>query len=295
MTAKILLRTKVSAAEAETFIGRMLTTESFDALVTGDADVFKPNGQRLCSLVKGAISDGVYEGAREALEHLRSYKSLNRGLYAGGHRALHRRQDGTLSSTTVTVDADGNEMAVSSAIVGFFERTPRMPFCRATAFTQNEPSRWRTLLPLAQAVAKAFSARVPDRYAAQMREAQRTHPAYVISGTPFTTMTVNNTVRGACHRDAGDLKEGFGCISAMRIGSYGGHFLVFPEYRVAVDIGPNDLLLFDPHEMHGNTPMVAASVGAQRISVVYYFRNGMQECLAPEAEARRAAEARGHL
>ncbi len=65
-----------------------------------------------------------------------------------------------------------------------------------------------------------------------------------------------------------------GCISAMRVGSFDGHFLVFPEYRVAVDIGPRDLLLFDPHEMHGNTPMTCASEGAERVSVVYYYRSG---------------------
>lgn len=295
MTTAVQLRTKIGAELAEsTFLGKMLTEDSYTLLVTGDTDVFKPDGKRLGSLIKNAIPQGVYDHASEALLHLKGYLSSNRATYAGGYRAKRLREDGTQSSTNVAVDSDGNELKVASSIIGFFERSPRMPFCRQTAFTAHELERWRTVVPLAQCVAGAYLDRTPEHFRRHNEVAGRTEPSFVIPGTPFTTMTVNNTVRGACHRDAGDLKEGMGCISAMRLGSFDGFFLVFPEYQVAFDIGPNDLLLFDPHEMHGNTPIKHASEDAQRVSIVFYYRAGMEKCLSPAEEQERAKK-RGKL
>lgn len=293
MTSKVQLRSKTSPAAAALAIGCMLTEASYDTLFTGAVDVYKPDGKLLAAIIKDAIPDDVYAGARDGLQRLRSYTSDNRGTYAGVRMIRALRRDGSQGNGVRAVDDDGKRVVVASSIVGFFERTPRHPFCRPTRFVMTEPERWATLIPLAQRVADAYRAHSPAPYDAQQAIASTTHPAYVIPGTPFTTLTVNHTVRGACHRDAGDLKVGLGCISAMRIGSFDGFHLAFPEYRVAFDIGPNDLLLFDPHEMHGNTPMKHASEGAERISVVYYFRAKMTECLSPEEELERAKQARG--
>src|SRR6266705_3309277 len=79
---------------------------------------------------------------------------------------------------------------------------------------------WETLRPLLMAVAAHLQAHVPDRYAAQLAEADRTDPAWVVPGTPFTTVTVNNTWPTGVHTDKGDLDAGFSTITCLRQGPY---------------------------------------------------------------------------
>lgn len=148
-----------------------------------------------------------------------------------------------------------------------------------------------------QETARVFEQHAPERYAKQLEAAKRTHPAYVIPETPFTTLTVNNCVSGGYHTDAGDYEPGFGCIAVFRRGSYRGCLLGFPAYGVAVDLKDRDVLLFDPHEVHGNTPF-EDTVGFEgedweRISIVFYFREKMLECLSPAEELERAKRIRG--
>ena len=100
---------------------------------------------------------------------------------------------------------------------------------------------------------------------------------FVVPETPFTTITVNKTFRTAAHRDAGDLHEGFSNLTILTNGKrYSGGMLVLPEFRVAVNIRPGDLLLINNHfGIHGNTPIVLEEDGAERYSIVAYFREGM--------------------
>jgi hypothetical protein len=121
----------------------------------------------------------------------------------------------------------------------------------------------------------------------------------VIPGTPFTTLTINNCVSGGFHTDAGDFEPGFGVIAVLRRGSYRGCLLGFPAYGVAADLQDGDVLLFDPHEVHGNTPYEGC-VGEEgkdweRISVVFYYRKKMVDCLSPQEELQRAKTLRGAL
>lgn len=292
MTARIFLKTKTSHEEAERlFLGHHLDNSSYDILATGDCCIYKPDGSVLCALRKRAVSEEIQQASSEALLFLRRYKSDNRGVYAGGVRVP---KDGSKTGRIVDPET-GEPMVVASAIVGYFDRYPRIPFCRETAFTAGEVERWQTLLPLAQRVGDVMREAVPARWQAQMDVVARTTPEFVISGTPFTTLTVNNTVRAACHYDKGDLKQGFGCITALRTGRFHGFYLVFPEYRVAVDIENGDVLLFDPHEMHGNTAMHKVDPDAERVSVVYYYRAKMAECGTAAEERERAKMLRGAL
>ncbi len=186
---------------------------------------------------------------------------------------------------------------IRSAIAGNFDRNPRFPYCRETIFSTSNPEEWKACEPLIQEAARVFEANVAERYAAQAEAAKKTHPAYVIPSTPFTTITVNNCVSGGFHTDAGDYEPGFGVITALRRGQYRGCLLGFPAFGVAVDLQDRDVLLFDPHEVHGNTPFEDC-VGEEgtdweRISIVFYFREKMLECLGPAEELARAQKLRG--
>lgn len=101
-------------------------------------------------------------------------------------------------------------------------------------------------------------------------------------------MTVNNTYSTGVHKDAGDLPEGFSCLSVLRRGIYDGGVLVFPEFRVGVDLQDGDAIYMDPHEWHGNTQIEKLSPDAERISCVLYYRTRMRECQDPDSELAKA-------
>ena len=140
--------------------------------------------------------------------------------------------------------------------------------------------------------AQVYKKEAPLRFKRQMDVAKKSHPAWLIADTPFSTVTINNTVPAAYHVDGGDLKDGLGVLLAMEKGKFDGFELVVPEYRVAVRLQARDVLLFDPTIWHGNIPPYnttgVAGEDWYRISVVLYYRAGIVGCGSPEEELERA-------
>jgi hypothetical protein len=178
---------------------------------------------------------------------------------------------------------------VFSGIAGWYDRYPRIPYGRATSYTQNHPEKFKMSYPFLQTLAKGFKELLPWRYANQMEAAKKLDPCYLVPETPFTTITVNKTFRTAAHYDAGDLTTGLSNLLVLsNNGNYTGGYLIAPEYRVAVNVRPGDLLLINNHEvMHGNTPIVLQDETAERISLVCYFREKMLELGSKEYEDTR--------
>ena len=168
---------------------------------------------------------------------------------------------------------------VFSGIAGWFDRYPRIPYKRATSYTQNSYDKFKMAFPFLQTLSKGFKELLPWRFHNQMEAAKKIDERFLVPGTPFTTITVNKTFRTACHRDAGDFAEGLSNLLVLsNNGNYSGGYLVFPEVRVAVNVRPGDLLLVNNHEViHGNTPIVLNDDVAERISLVCYLREGMLE------------------
>lgn len=169
--------------------------------------------------------------------------------------------------------------AVWSGIAGFFDRYPRIPYGRATAFTEKNPEKFAMGFPFLQKLSEGFKQLLPNRYAKQLEACTKLDSKFVVPGTVFTTITVNKTFRTAAHRDAGDLNEGFSNLTVVsNNGKFRGGYLVLPEYKVAINIRPGDLLLVNNHEgIHGNTEMIVEDPEAERISFVCYFREKMLE------------------
>lgn len=289
------LRSKRADAEVAPLLGKLAGERDFGVLLTESARVYKPNGELLLAYLRAGKTEVNANAAYPFLHALRSSTTRNRGMYGGQGRQTAIKSDGTKSKTTTTAP-------VRSVIVGNFDRYPRIPFCRQTALATQHPQEWAKCLPMIQEVARLMQKHAPARYEAQARVAASTHPAYVLPSTPFTTLTVNNTVAGGYHTDAGDYKPGFGVMSVLRRGKYRGGLLVVPAYGIAVDMQDRDVLLFDVHEVHGNTPLVGEGPacepengGHERISVIYYFREKMPECLSPAEELERAKHLRGAL
>lgn len=168
---------------------------------------------------------------------------------------------------------------VLSGLAGWFDRYPRIPYGRATAYTQNQYDKFKLSFPFLQTLDRGFAELLPIRHAAQRAAADAIDPAFVVPGTVFTTITVNKTFRTAAHRDAGDFSNGLSNLLVLsNNGNYSGGYLVLPEVRMAIDVRPGDLLLVNNHEyIHGNTPITLLDESAERISLVCYLREKMLE------------------
>jgi hypothetical protein len=181
--------------------------------------------------------------------------------------------------------------SVFSGVAGWYDRYPRIPYGRATSYTEKQPELFKLAYPFLQSLNRGFKELLPWRWNNQKVAADKLDPRFLVPKTVFTTITVNKTFRTACHRDAGDLESGLSNLLVLGTGEYTGGYLVFPEYRIAVNVRPGDLLLVNNHEIiHGNTPIVLNNPdnpSCERISVVCYFREKMLELQSYDYEMLR--------
>lgn len=178
---------------------------------------------------------------------------------------------------------------VNSGIAGWFDRYPRIPYGRATSYTEKNPEMFALSYPYLQTLARKFEELLPERYGKQIEFTNNIDPKFVVPETPYTTLTVNKTFRTAAHRDAGDFTKGFSnisCISPDGKKSWDGCLFVLPEYRIAVELHPGDLLLVNNHDgIHGNTQILGDD--PIRISIVAYAREKMANLGSFEYETLR--------
>ncbi len=238
---ELRLRSKIDPETLDAQKGKILTPHDYDILLTSQARILKPDGKPLAIYLPGTLDTGLLDETYGVLHSLRSQETDNRGLASGSQRVKYNE-----ASTR------SRSKLVRSAIIGGFDPAPPFRYCRLTAWTGKETEKFSSLLPIFDAIGSKFAEHVPERYAVQMGKVNKTHPDWRIGDTPFTTITVNNTYPTGVHTDAGDLAEGFSTLAVLRRGSYSGGNLVFPEYRVAVDMKHGDVLLMDAHEWHGN-------------------------------------------
>ena len=286
----VRLRSRISTEEMDEKVGRILEPDDVNIMLTGPAYVRKPNGRPLCVYLPGVMAEAATEEVYEILHGLRNEVTRNRGLASGAPRIRRQGQK--------RVEA----MEVPSSIVGAIDPVGIYRYCRLTAWTGSNLPQWERLQPFLQEIARNLERYVPDRFERQLEEARKAKPEWVVPGTPFSTVTVNNTYPTGVHTDKGDLEEGFSTIACIRRGSYTGGTLCFPEYRVGVNMQDGDLLLMDAHEWHGNTAIVCAcgekrkrcceACGAERISTVAYFRTKVAECGTADEELGKAVAVR---
>jgi hypothetical protein len=167
--------------------------------------------------------------------------------------------------------------SVMSGIAGYFDRYPRLPYGRATAYTEDNPDKFALCYPYLHKLNDQFRELIPARWKAQNEQASRLDDRFRIDGTVFTTLTINHNWRTACHRDAGDLTAGFSNICGVTgpegKGWRGGQFIL-PEYRIAINLQPGDMLLVNNHGgIHGNDELIGED--NDRMTIVAYFREKM--------------------
>ncbi len=179
--------------------------------------------------------------------------------------------------------------SVMSGIAGFFDRYPRIPHGRVCAYNEKNPEKFALAFPYLRKLNNQFKELLPIRWTNQRREADKVDSRFLVDETVFTTLTVNHNWRTACHRDAGDLHEGFSNICGITgpegKGWKGAEFLL-PEYRIAVNLQPGDMLLVNNHGgIHGNDALLGDD--NDRLTLVCYFREKMVELKSWDYEMLR--------
>ena len=296
----IKLQPVMTEEEANNLIGTHLDEGKIHHLVMEDTEVFKENGELLCILKKNVVPEMTLENARAPFRKAIS-PSNNRGSAAGeignlysigdkigsavigeirGNQYRALLKNGTLSKTMHAIPVD-------SSVIGYMDRYPRIPYCRTTAFSQKFFNEYNMCVPYIKCIDDVFKNYAPHRYKIQKAMADASSQDFIIKDTAFTTVTVNKNFRTAAHKDAGDLKEGFGNLGVISRGKYDGFYTVLPKYGVGLNIGHGDVALFDVHEVHGNTEPKKITY-YERISVVCYYREKMIYCGTKQYELDRA-------
>ena len=301
-----LQKAALTDEDCDQLAGHSLEDNAYDVLFDGDCDIYKPDGSLLARLRQRVLPEdmcerafpvwadaahdttnrgyagGVIESQEEADELARSRGGIG-ARFTSATRIRPIRKDGTVSNTEVA-------KTVQSGIVGYFDRNPRYPYCRLTAYNLEHPRRFISVIPFIQRVDAEFMALAPRRHHAQMRYVRKTSPDFTIHGTAFTTVTVNRNFQTAVHKDVGDLRQGFGVMSALRRGRFSGCYFCFPKYRVALDMKTGCVLCADVHEWHGNTPIRGNKGMFERVSLVFYYREKMRRCGSAIEELSRAKQ-----
>lgn len=181
--------------------------------------------------------------------------------------------------------------SVMSGVAGYYGRYPRIPWGRACSYNEKNPELFTKSFPFLRSLNLKFQELLPERWAAQKRATNKIDRRFVIDNTVFTTLTVNHNWRTAAHLDAGDLGPGFSNICGFGKGWAGGE-LIAPEYRVAFNIQPGDMLFVANHTaIHGNNELrpLPGMEEPDRLTVVSYFREDLFDIKSWEYEALRRA------
>lgn len=176
-----------------------------------------------------------------------------------------------------------------SNVLGAIDRGSRFPYGRLSGTTQRHFHRFKKFSTIYAAADEGFRTLFPEKWK-RVNEIISTvrDPLYSLFGTAFTSITLNFNFRTAFHLDKNNLKGGLAALTVISRGEYKGHYLVFPQLKLAFDVRDGDLIISDTQTLlHGNTEMVRETKDAERISLVFYSREGMTKLEDLECESCR--------
>jgi hypothetical protein len=246
--------------------GKSLDRSHYKVLVDQDEDVLgvRPDGTLQFKVLRNRIDHEMEKTARRIFRFASSPGSAAERKVASGFQ---------------------KDPGASSIVMGYFDRSHRQPFCRPCSFNIQHPELFDRLRPYIGKVDEVFRGDedLKEFYEIQQGAVSKTVPDWIIKDTPFTTITVNRNWRTYAHPDEGNLAGGFSAMTCMTSGMGGGGELIFPKFECAIQVRNGDILYADTHHLHGNTEFLAMAGMYERITAVFYFRDGMTQGL-PKAE-----------
>ena len=293
MKVKPLLSKKETKKRYE---GQFVTDDDYDVIITEDTDAYDAKtGQLLFKFRKKvipeetcAIAHSIYDDIDEKMPY-----SLTRNK-AAGPPSLERWQavrDDVVD--IIPVSATTGRLVLKNGKVN------KTPYCNPvrsytagynywryhggkvlkTGFTKKYPEKWEESLPFFQAIYTHLKRELPEVHNLHKTQCDK-HRNYTIPGTNLTTVAINVNYDSSFHLDTGDLPDGYSTLTVLEVDGYKGGFLVFPRYRVAVDIREGDVLLNQSHKLyHGNSPITPTTPGGKRISFVTYLKKKIADAI----------------
>lgn len=275
----------LSDAEVEALRGTLPKVTHYEHLVQEDAIVFDSTGVILARLVTECLSNKVVAEAAPLFRTVHGDLS-NRGSVIHKHTMMNRvRGDGSLSFSKAVppsiVRLLGRQNArlgltgPYSDILGYFDKRPRQPFCRPTAWSLYRSDIFEISRPLVKEVEYVNEHELPHHWQRQHDFMRDVSQDFKYENSIFSTVTVNLNVRCAYHTDDGDFRGGMGNLVVLDLAEDQSGILVMPRERVAFLVRPTDCLLMNVHHMHGNLPLTP---GGTRLTAVLYARERINEC-----------------
>jgi hypothetical protein len=277
-----VLQRKLKHKEAEHYLLRHGRPADYNVLVQEEAIIYKEDGSVLLRLVKDAVDPMACDAAYRHLKHVNGALSA-RASVLGTKLKPRILRDGSEGKTLVVpkeIVSRARNLGARADFLGYKEAEPRYQFCRQTAWTRKNPEVLRATMPLIRAADCIFRIEFPIQWESQHNYVSLA-PDYRIGETAFSTLTVNRNLPTTYHRDEGDYRQGFGVMLAL--GDFTGGYLCFPEYDVAVDYRPGDIILADVHSIHGNLP-----IQGDRVACVLYAREKINQCGSVAEEMEKA-------
>lgn len=133
--------------------------------------------------------------------------------------------------------------------------------------------KWEKMQHIARINEVALKKGCPDIWKLQRTYADECiNEEYQLGGAPITTLSANKystggTQKMSAHVDGKDLEFGMTTMCVFRIGDFGGAYLCFPRYGIAIEADDGDVLIADSNEIHGVTPITGEGI---RLSCVAY-------------------------
>jgi hypothetical protein len=162
-----------------------------------------------------------------------------------------------------------------SASFGYYRyKNPRpgMVRCGLTNPTKSDLKLYLRVVEIEKAVTTIYKRVLPAEYAEQMEYIDTLLPKWKTEGSAFTTVYALKNHPCAVHVDKFDIPTATGVLTTT--GNFTGNELCLPEYGIAFDVQPSDILFMDVHAWHGNFPRTEG----ERTSQIYFVRKGMHQC-----------------
>jgi len=281
--------------EKETFAkwnGKFLDESSYDTVevVKNDTAIMKPtisldgSDVPLAYVMTNVFPDDEVRNCLATIEDTSTMRAncsgpidheemKSKGLIEGEHYKLR-----TPNSYYVRTKSGGWGMIayaneIHSVMIGY-KRGRFTGGIDASGWTKDHPEEFDTLKNISKYNEVAFENANPVVYKKQKTFAETSIKLEHRIGI-FTTLSANRYHAGqsskmAAHVDSGDTEFGMTTMCVFRQGEYGGAFLTFPRYGIAIDAPDNSVVIADSREVHGVTQIEG---NGERFSCVAYCDN----------------------
>ena len=279
--AKQLFSTEQAEAQ---FKGEHLLYEQVKGLdfqfINTSARFVRADESLLAIVIKDALDPALVAKSYKVLRKVKGDPSNRPEIFGKGARMNRVREDEFLSPRVQTskdlVKAWPNAKADLLGGYRYRNSRPGVPNCSLTSWTRKCPEAAAAAVMLGIAVDEVYRAFAPDEYARQAEYVLQIPLLYRLGPTNFSTLYAIKDKPTAVHYDGFNIPGGMAVLTTL--GAFQGAELCFPQYGVVLDYQPGDVLIADvKNELHGNLPLV----DGERITCVFFVREGMHECPDP--------------